>query len=143
MNTTKTMSAFAAIAVAVTLLSGCSAVAAVKNVQTKVQACTSIDKELEGVGTGISGETSKLESDPKGAAADISAMAKKFSAATTKLSNPQVKKAAEKAAGTLTVFAKDLTNLAATPSTANQTKLQADTTTLQAAFTAIDTTCKL
>jgi PBP1b-binding outer membrane lipoprotein LpoB len=142
-TTIKAFSALASVIVAASLLSGCSAVAAVANAQTKVQACTAIAAQLKGVGTGIQGEVSKLQSDPKAAAVDITGMAKKFSTAAGKLNNPQVRKAAVKAAGTLTVFAQDITDLANKPTTAESTKLQGDLTTLQSAFTAIDTTCKV
>lgn len=128
---------------AASLLSGCSAVAAVANAQTKVQACAEIAAQLKGVGTGIQGEVPKLQSDPKAAAVDITRMAKKFATAAGKLNNPAVKKSAVKAAGTLTVFAQDITDLANKPTTAAQTKLTTDLTTLQSAFTAIDTTCKV
>ncbi|HEY4267113.1 MAG TPA: hypothetical protein VGM94_02865 [Galbitalea sp.] len=144
MNTTvRAFSALASVIVAASLLSGCSAIAAVANAQTKVQACASIATQLKGVGTGIQAEVPKLQSDPKAAAADITGMAKKFSTAAGKLDNAQVKKAAVKAAGTLTVFAQDITDLANKPTTAESTKLQGDLTTLQSAFTAIDTSCKV
>ncbi len=142
MNKTKALSALAAIAVTAFLLSGCSAVAAVANAQTKVQACASIEKAFTAVGKGITNETSELQTDPKAAAAKITTYSDQFTAVAGKLSNAQVKKTAQAAAAALATFAKDLTDYAAAPNSTKLTKFEADTQQLQPTFTAVDTACK-
>jgi hypothetical protein len=142
LKSARTLTLTASVVLAASLLSGCSAISNVVKAQTHTAACLEIAVQLKGVGAAITKEAPKLSTDPKGAAAAISHDAKVFSTAANKLSNPTVKKKANAAAKQLTVFAADVTALAKSPTTANDTKLQAELTPLQTALDAIETTCK-
>jgi hypothetical protein len=142
MNKTKVLSMLAAVGISAFLLSGCSGTAAVAKGQTKAQACTSIKSAFNTVGAGITGATSELNTNPKAAATKITTYSDQLTAAAGKLTNAQVKKTAQTAASALALFAKDLTDYAATPTTARATKLQADTAKVQPTFSAVATACK-
>jgi hypothetical protein len=142
MNKTKALLTLAAIAILALTLGGCSAAAAIANAQSKVQACTSIDKTFLAVGAGITNETSELSTNPKAAAAKITTYSDQLTAAAAKLTNTQIKKTAQTAASALSLFAKDLTDYAAAPTSAKLTKFQAATAQLQPTFVAVDTACK-
>ncbi len=146
MKTKSIASLAAATAVSVLLLSGCSAVGnavkTVTNEQTKVQACKTISSSLTTFGTDLSSISSTLASDPKGASAKISTEAAKFQKSADSLTNPAVKKAAEKTATSINSFSKSLSALATSPSTANDTKLQSSLTALESSMTSIETSCK-
>jgi len=136
-------SAAAAIVLATALLTGCSAVNAIANVQTKVAACSKIKDSFTAVGTTMNAESAKLASDPKSAATKISAAAKKFSTDADSLSNAQVKKAAQTAAKSFTKLAADISTISSKPTAASEAKLQADLAPLETSFAAVGKTCKL
>jgi hypothetical protein len=136
------LSALSAVVVAGVMLSGCSAVNAVANAQTKVQACSKIKSSFTAVGNGLSAESSKLTSDPAGASKKITAISDKFGTDANSLSNAQVKKAAQGAATQLATFSKDIAAIAKSPTTAGSSKLSADLPKLQASFTKVTTACK-
>jgi hypothetical protein len=136
------VSAFAAIAVSAVLLTGCSAVSAIEHAQTKVQACATIDANLLAVSKKMSTLTSSAQSDPKGTAKQIDAVATKFAGATKKLNNKSVKAAAVKAAASLSAFSKDLDSIVAGPTSAAIAKFQKDSSGLQTNFAKITAVCK-
>ena len=142
MNNLRIASIVSVAAISVALLSGCSAVAAVANAQSKTQACLAISSNLTGVGKALSNDTPAMATDPKGTAKKIAVIATKFSAAADKLSNAAVRKSAVDAAASLTTFSDDITSIANKPTTAAETKLQTDLGTLQTRFEKIDTACK-
>ena len=137
------LSALGAVVMACVLLSGCSAVTAVTNAQTKIQACSKIKASFTAVGNGLSAESAELTSDPAGASKKITAISDKFSKAADSLSNAQVKKAAQGAASQLATFSKDVSAIATKPTAADSSKLSTDLPKLQASFSKVSTVCKL
>lgn len=142
MNTARPLALAAGLVVAASLLSGCSAISNVVKAQSHAAACLEIASSLKTVGTSIQTQANKLATDPKGAAAAIAKDTKKFSVAASKVTNPAVKKKSTAAAAALSQFSKDITTLADEPSTANETKLQADLTPLGTAMQGIESACK-
>jgi hypothetical protein len=142
LKTARPLALAAGLVVAASLLSGCSAINSVVKAQSHAAACLEIASSLKNVGTSIQTQAAKLESDPKGAAAAIAKDTKKFSVAASKVTNPTVKKKSTAAAAALTKFSKDITALADAPTSANDTKLEADLTPLSTAMQGIETACK-
>jgi hypothetical protein len=141
MKSLTVVSALAAVAIAAVMLSGCSAIRAVTDAQTKVQACAKIRSSFANVGQTLSTESANLATDPSGASATITAAADKFTTDADSLSNAQVKKAAEGASTWLTIFSEDVSNSVKFPTPQYSSKVSTDLPKLQASFTALTTTC--
>jgi hypothetical protein len=133
----------AAVALAASLLTGCSAVSAVIKAQSHAEACARIAVQLKGIGTAMSAKMAELKTNPTAAASDVAKDTAKFSTAAGKLTNPAVKKAATSAAHQLSTFSDDLTTLTQTESAASASKIEADLPKLQVALGAVESACKV
>ena len=91
----------ATAAVSLLLLTGCGA-----GGQSKAQACSDLTKSASDAASTLSSAYGKLQSDPQGAHDAVTEFNKKFSAAAGKVTNPDVKKAADKAATGVDTMAK-------------------------------------
>jgi hypothetical protein len=87
----------AATAAAVLLLTGCAGIGG----QSKLQACADLSKAAQKASQGLSSAFTQIQSDPAAAHDAVQKFDDQFKAAVAKVSNPEVKKPAEKAAGAL------------------------------------------
>lgn len=128
-----------AAATATLLLSGCSAIKAVSDVQTKAQACVSIAKTTQKASSGISEAFSTFSTDPSAAEAAMQKFHDEFAATASKVKNPTIKKLADRTTTDLQTLSDAVTAAANDPSKADA--LQTAASTMQDDFTSIGKAC--
>ncbi|MGK9146284.1 hypothetical protein KXS11_01465 [Plantibacter flavus] len=127
-----------AIAVVGLLLTGCSGGA-----QSKADACKVIESEVTDSAAALQSGLSSLSSDPEGAVTQLDDFAGTFSAAADKVTNEEVKTAADASVDALNAFIKQAKTAVGDPASADQTALTDSLTKLQTEFTTLGTTCSL
>jgi outer membrane murein-binding lipoprotein Lpp len=132
---TKIAATIGAAVLATLMLSGCA------GGQSKADACKSMESQVSKASSDIQAHASELASNPKEAASSIQKLATTFDDATKKVTQPDVKKAADKAAASLDDFAKQFNAYAADPAKADTSKISSSSTSLQSAFTALQKAC--
>ena len=121
------------------LLSGCSAVKAVTDVQTKAQACVSIAKTTQKAASGIPQAFSTFSTDPSAAEAAMQKFHDEFAATAAKVKNPTIKKLADQTTTDLQTLSDAVTAAASDPTKADA--LQTAASTMQDDFTSIGKAC--
>jgi len=129
----------ATAAVSVLLLSGCSAIKAATDVQTKTQACVSLAKTTQSAASGVSQAFSTFSTDPSAAEAALQKFHDEFAATAAKVKNPAIKKIADKTTTDLQTLSDAVTAAASDPSKADA--VQTAATTMQDDFTSIGKAC--
>ncbi|GAA2072221.1 hypothetical protein GCM10009840_01080 [Pseudolysinimonas kribbensis] len=97
MSARRPIAVLTATAAAVLLLSGCAGIGG----QSKLQACADLGKSISSATDGLSSAFEKVQTDPAAAHDAIVKFNDKFRASVDKVSNPDVKKPAQKAADDL------------------------------------------
>lgn len=128
----------ATASVSVLLLTGCGA--AGPSGQTKAQACASLTASARDAADTLSSSYGELQSDPQSAHDAIAAFNKKFKATAAKVTNPDVKKAADKATAGVDKMAEAMQAYIDDPSSDPQ-PISSAASEVQKDFSAIGTTC--
>lgn len=131
--------ALAVAAIALSALSGCSAVSNAV-AQTKPIACKQLSGSLTKTSQGLNSSLSSFASDPAGAVTSMEAADASFKTGLAKIQNAEVKKAGSKAEKSLAKLIDDVKAFVADPTT-DSTALQTDASTVESDFTAIGKTC--
>ena len=121
------------------LLTGCSAIKAATDVQTKAQACVSIAKTTQSASSEIPKAFSSFATDPSAAEAAMQKFHDEFAKTAAKVKNPTIKKLADKTTTDLQTLSDAVTAAASDPSKADA--VQTGATTMQDDFTSIGKAC--
>jgi hypothetical protein len=127
-----------AIAVSGLLLTGCAGGA-----QSKEDACKLIQSEVTESASQLQSGLSSLSSDPEAAVSQLDDFAGTFKAAADKVSNDEVKTAANDSVKALNDFIDVAKTAVDDPQNVDQTGLTDSLTTLQEKFTTLGDTCSL
>jgi len=141
---TKTF-ALATVAVALLALTGCSLGATQSGSsapsQSRLEACVSLKAALESTTKDITSASTELSSKPAAAAQSFTDLAATFNKNVAKIINPTIKKAATKAATSLTAVALQLNKAISDPANADLAAVNASQTSLQTNFGALGKAC--
>ena len=129
--------AIATLAVAVLLLTGCSAGAGAP--QTAKQACAVLETDLISSSSGLSSAFSTLQSDPQGAETALAKFSKALTSSADKVTNAQVKAAVT--ATTKSVDAMDVDLKDYVKDTSHTAKLESSATKVQTTFSKLGGLC--
>jgi hypothetical protein len=130
----RTAAVLAATAATVVLLTGCAGIGG----QSKLQACADLSKAAQKASQGLSSAFSQAQSDPTAAHAAVVKFDDQFKAAVAKVSNPAVKKPAQKAADALDTMASAMNDYKAGNDPA---ALEKAATNVEDAFSTIGKVC--
>ncbi len=131
--------ALAVVAIALSALSGCSAVGNAV-AQTKPVACKQLSDSLNKTNEGLNSSMSSFASDPAAAVKGMESADATFKGGLAKIQNADVKKAGQKAEKSLAAMVADLKAVASDP-TGDTTQLQSDASEVQTDFLALGKVC--
>jgi len=131
------LTAIATLAVAVILLTGCSADA--RAPQTARQACKVLETDLISSSSGLSSAFSTLQSDPQGAETALAKFDKALTSSAGKVTNAQVKAAVT--ATTKSVAAMDVDLMDYIKDTSHTANLESSATKVQTTFSTLAGLC--
>jgi len=129
-----TVTAIAAAAISLVLLSGCAAT------QSKHDACNVVVKQLNSSTSELQSAYGDIQNDPTKAQASLKKFGSELQSTTDKLTNPEVKKASQKAADAVDDLQAKVGQLAKDPS-GDTTAVQDSANKLQDTFRSLQKTC--
>jgi hypothetical protein len=141
-----TASVFAGAAVTILLLAGCSGanvpeIPGVTAGQTTLEACTILKDGLTPLGTALSDAAGSLADDPETAAADMATAAAAYETEVAKITNEDVKPAADESADAVTAFSEAVSTVAADPEGADFAVVSDSATVVSEKVTALGEVC--
>ena len=141
MSTRRPLVLLAAAVLAVTTLSGCSAIGTVSSAASKVESCAAIAGTMSAASSDIAASVGSMTSDPAAALEKLKTVSAGFHESVGKLKNADVKTAAETADASLSALVDKVGAAVADPATADSAALQAAATTVSDDFVAIGRVC--
>jgi len=137
--------ALAAVAVALLTLTGCSLGGAQSSdgasSQSRSDACQSLNKALQATTLDLTSASRKMSSDPAAAAQSFTDLTANFTKSITTITNPTVKKAADKAATSLSAMAVQVKKALSDPANADAAAVVAAQKSVQDDFNGIGKAC--
>lgn len=132
---TKTTSLIGALAITGLLLTGCA------GGQSKADACKVLESGLTDLQSELTSSLSDAATDPEGASEALQTVSDKFSENASKVSNDEVKGAADDADKALSTLVSEFKTYASDPTNADTTALTDASTSVQETFTELSTVC--
>jgi hypothetical protein len=139
--TSRRTTAFAGLAFAALVLTGCSAGAPAASAQTTEQACDILKTGVESTTSELQSGLSDLATDPQAAADAVTTLTEAFEKSSADVDNTEVKNLADDATTALTEFDEQIHDYADDPASVDSTAIQASAEKVQTAIAAIGETC--